>query len=61
MLIPKRRTISKRRKYQVVAVVESRRCPIHGAALVSEVIEATDSRLTLSQLQRRKSMHCPFC
>lgn len=61
MLIPKCRTISNKKKYQVVAIVEPKRCPIHGAALVSEVIEGTDSQLTLSQLRRRKANHCPFC
>ena len=60
MLIPKRKAVSKK-KYQVVAIVESSRCPIHGAALVSEVKESTNGRLSLSDLRRRKVRHCPFC
>ena len=61
VIMSKRKTVPNKKKYQVVAIVESKRCPIHGAALVSEVIESTDSLLTLSQLRSRKANHCPFC
>jgi hypothetical protein len=61
MLIPKQKTVSTKKKYQVVAIVESKRCPIHGAALVSEVLESAVAQLTLSEIRRRKSNHCPFC
>lgn len=61
MLIPKQKTVSTKKQYQVVAIVEAKRCPIHGAALVSEVLECADAQLTLAELHRRKSHHCPFC
>ena len=60
MLTAKKTTIRKK-KYQVVALVESRRCPTHGAALVSEVIEGVDGQLTVPIHRERKVMHCPFC
>ncbi len=62
MFIPKKKaTQPKKKTYQVVAVVESRRCPKHGAALVSEAIEGKDGQLTVPMYRGRKVLHCPFC
>lgn len=51
----------KRRSYQVVAVVESRRCAIHGAVLVSEAHVGPDGEVTVPLRRHRKVLYCPFC
>lgn len=50
----------KQQDYRVVAVVESRRCPVHHAVLVSEV--AADPGGGAAPLRpERRILYCPFC
>ncbi len=49
----------KQQDYRVVAVVESRRCPVHHAVLVSEVAADPDEAVTVRR--DRKLPVCPFC
>ena len=51
----------KNQAYEVVTVVEERRCPLCEAALVSEAEMTITGEISVPMRPNRKVLHCPFC